>query len=293
MSDDAPLLSIVVSTLARKGELQRLLSSLEKQTFQDFEVIVVDQNPDSLIMSVVEEANGGASVRRLHTPNEKGLSRGRNRGLALARGKYLLFPDDDCWYPPGFLERAVGVLGQNDLDAVTGRPTSVDGRPIHGRFETNAQAIERSNVWTTQIEWIAFWRRALIEGLGGFDEAIGIGAPTPWQSAEGQDLMLRALCAGARCWYDPDLNGHDDGFDRRKADAVFIAKARAYGRGMGHVIRKQRCGPRVALYFLARSIGGSAVALVTGELPLARFHLATAVGRFEGIVGRCFPSARR
>ncbi len=115
-----------------------------------------------------------------------------------------------------------------------------------------------------------------------------MGAATPWQSAEGQDLMLRALEVGALCWYDPSLNAHDAGVDRRQADTAFVAKARAYGRGMGFVLRKHHCGKMMIANLLARALAGSTLAAATGRMPLARFHAATALGRLEGVLRRCF-----
>ena len=284
----SPALSVIVSTLGRQHELVALLQSLRSQSSTDFELIVVDQNREPIIAPLVrDEQLFSFPVKYLHTPDEKGLSRGRNSGLRAASGEFLLFPDDDCWYPENFMELGISTLRDGSWDAITGRPTSEDGKPIHGRFEERAQQINRSNVWTTQIEWIAFWRRDLLERLGGFDELIGLGAASPWQSAEGQDLMLRALAAGARCWYDPRLNAHDKGADRREADAAFVAKARAYGRGLGHVMRKHRVGYATSLYYLSRSVGGSLFAVISREMPLARFHAATALGRLEGILGKC------
>ncbi len=266
-----------------------MLDLLQRQSVSDFELIVVDQNPDPIIAPFVQRARPSSfPVKYLHTPNEKGLSRGRNRGLEIASGEYTLFADDDCWYPLNFIELGLCQLRDQRLDALTGRATSEQGEPLLGRFERTAQWIRRGNVWTTQIEWIAFWRRDLLERVGGYDETIGVGASSPWQAAEGQDLMLRVLAAGARCWYDPNLNAHDRGFDRRNADAAALVKARAYGRGMGHVMRKHRLGYRISLYYLIRAVGGSIVALLSGELPLARYHAATAFGRLEGILGKCF-----
>ncbi len=286
MADRSPVVSLVVSTKGRQHQLVQLLDSLDRQTFKDFELIIVEQNEKGLVAPLLKKQRKFA-IRHIHTPSEQGLSRGRNRGIAEARGEVLLFPDDDCWYPKRFIEDGLRIMFERKLDALTGRPTNEKGEPIQGRFETEAQWITPTNVWTTQIEWDAFWRRDLLIELAGYDEVIGVGAPSPWQSAEGQDLMLRALKKGARCWYDPSINAHDAGVDRRRADAATIAKARAYGRGMGYVLRKQRLGAGVSTYLFSRAIGGAMVAAITGRRRLALFHAATALGRLEGIVGRC------
>ncbi len=286
MVDSVPVVSLIVSTKGRQHQLVQLLDSLDRQTFKDFELIIVEQNAKSLLAQVLKKKRK-FPIRHIHTPLEQGLSRGRNRGIAEARGEVLVVPDDDCWYPASFIERGLKVMREMNLDALTGRPTNEMGEPIQGRFETEAQWITPTNVWTTQIEWAAFWRRDLLIALAGYDEVIGVGAPSPWQSAEGQDLMLRALKTGARCWYDPSINAHDAGVDRRRADAATIARARAYGRGMGYVLRKQRLGIGVSAYLFSRALGGAIVAGLTGRRRLAMFHAATALGRLEGIVGRC------
>lgn len=286
MAESSPVVSLVVSTKGRQHQLLQLLASLDRQTFKDFELIIVDQNAKQLAGGPLKKRRK-FPVRHIHTPLEQGLSRGRNRGIAEARGEVLLFPDDDCWYPERFIERGLKVMRERKLDALTGRPTNEKGEPIQGRFETEAQWITLTNVWTTQIEWAAFWRRELLIALAGYDEVIGVGAASPWQSAEGQDLMLRALKTGARCWYDPSINAHDAGVDRRHADSATIAKARAYGRGMGYVLRKQRLGLGTSFYLFSRAMGGAIVAAFTGHQRLAKFHAATALGRLEGVMGRC------
>lgn len=280
----SPFLSLVMSTKGRQAPIAKLLATLEEQTFRNFELIVVEQNDEPLLVDVLSQ-EWNFPVTHLHTPGEQGASHGRNRGLARARGDILLFPDDDCWYPPSTFEHAINMMQSKSLDALTGRPTDEAGNSINGRYEEQSQKIVRSNVWTTQIEWIAFWRRSLLDRLNGFDEMIGVGALSPWQSAEGQDLMLRALDVGARAWYDPDLNGHDEGIDPRKADPAFITRARAYGRGMGFVMRKHRVGVVTPSYFLSRSMMGSLLALVTGHLRLSKFHALAALGRLEGLTG--------
>ena len=97
--------SLILATVGRTVELNRLFDSLLVQTFHDFEVIVVDQNQDERLMPIVHRARClGLAIRHVHyfPPN---LALARNAGIAQARGQWLGFPDDDCWYEPHTLEQ--------------------------------------------------------------------------------------------------------------------------------------------------------------------------------------------
>src|SRR3546814_1298417 len=88
-------------------------------------------------------------------------------------------------------------------------------------------------------------RRSLFDAIGGFDERIGPGSATPWQVAEGTDLLLRALrerpdLATRFVWLPPEVHvdGISTGFGLTTAERR--RKLRAYGRGTGHALRIHR-----------------------------------------------------
>jgi hypothetical protein len=92
-----------------------------------------------------------------------------------------------------------------------------------------------TNVWTSVIEFNLWLRRDIALALGGFDEAMGPGAPLG--SAEGNDLVMRAVAAGHQARYDPALRVVHP--DKRLSD-VAVARARLYGRGLGFALRRHR-----------------------------------------------------
>src|SRR5271166_2242893 len=94
------MLSLIIATLGRVTELDRLLASLDRQTYKDFEVIVVDQNLDDRLLPLLRE-HKRLSIHRLRS--SAGLSRARNAGMRAAKGDIFCFPDDDCWYPDQLL----------------------------------------------------------------------------------------------------------------------------------------------------------------------------------------------
>lgn len=281
-----PLLSLVVATLGRTVELNTLFDSLEAQSLHDFELVVVDQNDDDRLVDLIAARADRLTIRHLRTPHERGLSRARNRGWRIARGRILLFPDDDCWYPATFLADAIALMDKWQCDVLAGRAARETGESINGRYEPEACRSERTNVWTTGIEWVMFFRREVLDTIGGYEEDVGVGASTPWQACEGVDIVMRANGAGFVCWFDPALAGHHAEIVVASPDAATRRKARAYGRGMGHVLRRFEFGISDKLRWLLRPGAGAALSLVRGRTAMSRYYLQVVMGRFEGMLGR-------
>jgi glycosyltransferase involved in cell wall biosynthesis len=273
--------SLVVSTLGRSSELETLFASLDRQEFCDFEVIVVDQNADDRLTPVLARPRA-YPVRHVRTPTDRGLSRGRNVGWRVAQGEYVLFPDDDCWYPVDLLSRAMADADATGVDMLCGRATDEAGRNINGRFSGDAQWVTRRHVWTTQIEWMMFFRRDALERLGGFDERLGVGSSSRWQAAEGQDISLRALACGLRCFYDPALRGHHAEIDLGRPDAAMIRKGHGYALGMGFVLGKAGYGAGAAAYWTSRAMFNAARAAIGCNPERTRYFASQAHGRMAG-----------
>ncbi|MCW1382711.1 glycosyltransferase family 2 protein [Novosphingobium sp. KCTC 2891] len=277
---DSPDVSVVVSSLGRTEELARLLDSLERQSFSDFEVILVDQNSDDRL-APISAAPRGFALHRLRMPGRRGVSCGRNAGWRQARGRTVIFPDDDCWYPPEYLETGVRLLDETGAQLLSGRCSNTDGRSINARFAKSAGPITRGNVWISQMEGMTFVRRSLLEELEGYDEGLGIGSPTPWQAAEGPDFILRALARGRRCHFDPRLYGYHLEIDTSRPDNAMFVKIRAYARGMGYVLRRHGYRQNAIAYWAGRSLF-NAVRYALLHPRRARLAWVVAMGRIEG-----------
>lgn len=279
-SHHVPTVSLVVSTLGRAAELLRLLGSLEHSTFRDFEVIVVDQNADERVAAALSARCWPFAIRHHRAPAMRGLSRGRNFGWRQATGTFVLFPDDDCWYPDWFLARALETMRREDVSVVAGRASDEAGNPINARYEVTAQEITRRNVFTTQIEWVVLFRRSVLLDISGYDETLGVGSDTPWQSYEGPDIMLRALAAGHRAFFDPALYAFHEDYADRVVDATLRSKDRAYARGMGRVMRRHNYGIQDAAFWIGRAALGAAVNM--HKPARSMLYVNRAIGRAEG-----------
>lgn len=156
--------SVVVPTCGRPDLLRRCLAALEAQSLprEAFELIVVD---DSATRS--------------------GPAAARNRGWRQARAPIVAFTDDDTAPDSRWLENALPCFEDEDVHAVTGRTVMpLAGTPTD--YERDAQGLERAEFVTANC----FVRKAVLERLGGFDEAFRL----PWR--EDSDLHFRLLSAG-------------------------------------------------------------------------------------------------
>jgi glycosyltransferase involved in cell wall biosynthesis len=116
-------LSLVIPTYRRPDDLMRCLESVQSQTLQDFEAIVVDNSPEAAMRASIEASNASARVRAryVHEPR-LGLHNARHAGARAALGDVLVFTDDDAVYDPGWLEAYVrGFEAHPNMAAASGR----------------------------------------------------------------------------------------------------------------------------------------------------------------------------
>lgn len=278
---NAPLLSIVVSTIGRPEAMKRLLASLVAQEGNpSFELIVVDQSDDQMSAAVVNDAT--LPFPAITASSARGACLGRNVGTALARGQVLAFPDDNCQYTPTAVADVLALMAQRpNVGILSGLLVTAQGRPSMLRWPDQRTEITRTNVQLTAIEATMFIRRQLFIDIGGFDESIGVGSPGPYQAGEATDLILRALAQGARGEFDPSVHIVHEDF-REAVEANFPLKMRGYGRGLGHVYRTNRLPGREIAYYASRKVAAAAVRTVKGRRDLARADLAWARGLVEG-----------
>ena len=106
-----PTVSIIIPTYNRSDLLKLALTSCLEQTYQDFEVIVVDDGSTDDTRNVVESF-GSEKIRYVYQTNA-GRSKARNKAIDQARGKYITFLDSDDLYLPHKLEVEVKALEEN------------------------------------------------------------------------------------------------------------------------------------------------------------------------------------
>lgn len=275
------MISLIVSTKGRVSEIGELFESLLADASAPFEVILVDQNEDGRLDALVAQYADRPTLRHLRTARAH-ANAGRNLGLRHARGDLVGFPDDDCIFPPGALAQVRAAFDADaQLAILTGPAAAPEGGLGSGRWNPVGGAITLANVWTSVIEFNLWLRRDLALALGGFDEAMGPGAR--YGSAEGNDLVCRAMAMGHAAYYEPSLRIiHPDKRLTREA----VARAGRYGLGLGFALRRHAVPAGTWAPLLYRPLGGMAVSLLRGRLLHARYYWATFHGRLSGLLSR-------
>lgn len=113
------LLSVVLPCYRVQGYLRQCLDSLLEQSFDDFEVIAVDDcSPDYSGAILAEYAARDPRVRVVTPPRNLGLGRARNLGLEHATGEYVWFLDSDDWLAEGSLAAVAERLRDTAADVL-------------------------------------------------------------------------------------------------------------------------------------------------------------------------------
>lgn len=199
------LISTIISTYKRPGQLLQALDSLRAQHYRPLEILVVDDGSPDETRQAVERwraqaaAEDGLQLRYVRQENQ-GPAAGRNRGIAMARGDYVQFMDDDDILDEQALVRLYEAL-QGRSGAVAsmasyrqfreGEP--MDAAPLEQQ-RAGCDAAERLGMmirgdWFVPVHGYLFSRAAL--------ERIGLWC-THLTSQEDDEFLLRAALADVR-----------------------------------------------------------------------------------------------
>ena len=111
--------SIIIPLYNRPQEIDELLSTLTRQTYTQFEVLIIEDGSKEDARDIVERYSNKLDIRYFYKENE-GQGFSRNYGFERAKGDYFIVFDSDCLIPSGYLETVKNYLYEYDLDAYGG-----------------------------------------------------------------------------------------------------------------------------------------------------------------------------
>lgn len=149
--------SIIIPVYNRPDEIYELLESLTKQTYTNFEVLIVEDGSEKNSKDVVDEFSEQLNIRYYYKENS-GQGFSRNYGFERAKGDYFVVFDSDCIIPEHYFKTIDQFLSQNSVDAWGGPDRA------HPSFTPLQKAINFSMTSFLTTGGI----RGLKKNLGGF-----------------------------------------------------------------------------------------------------------------------------
>jgi glycosyltransferase involved in cell wall biosynthesis len=109
-----PMVSVILPTYNRGLEIKRAIDSVLKQSYRDFELIVVDDGSTDATDLLLEEYIAHGFIR-YHRQDNRGVAEARNLGVDVSNGRYIAFCDaDDVWLPKK-LERQMPLFDHDTV----------------------------------------------------------------------------------------------------------------------------------------------------------------------------------
>ena len=287
--------SLVMPIWNRAHLLRRAVDSVREQTFQAWELLIVDDGSSDKIEAALERYRDDPRIR-VFRQERQGAAAARNAALARSRAPLTGYLDSDCVLYPGALEAAWKAfhdapsadciyLAQHRFDPATG-----EGRVCAETFDRRALMGLRCRLDLNAF----FHRRAVYERLGGFDEGL--------TRLQDLDLILR-YTEGADPLFVPALvgryeNGHFGISEREAVEpnlSRILAKWRPDGRRPPRVLYVAYSHPQLSESYLRFEIDemlrrGADVAVWSEDSPMAPYEtpepvfrgaLAAAANKFQ------------
>lgn len=171
-----PLVSIIVPIYRVEPYLRRCVESLRKQSYENIEIILVDDgSPDACPVICDEYAEMDDRIRVIHRENG-GLSAARNTGIEAARGEYLSFVDSDDYVTEDFIESLYELLQESGAMIAQCRFSYVHGEKLtfeenHSwtiyRGESLMEQLYAREEWATYfvVAWNKLYKRELFQEI--------------------------------------------------------------------------------------------------------------------------------
>ncbi|RXR19085.1 glycosyltransferase [Flavobacterium amnicola] len=165
------LVSIIIPSFNNAETIIETLQSIEKQSYQNIEVIIVDDGSSDDLKSIVSEyQNSSPLTISYHFQDNAGPSVARNKGAQLARGTFLLFLDADDLIHENYVQKAVKVLNENPAINIVYADAEFFGAEI-GKWELSEYNLQDFLKYNS-IPIFAVIKKDVFHAVGNFDEQL-------------------------------------------------------------------------------------------------------------------------
>ena len=187
-----PSVSVIIPTYNRSSMLIRAIESVFAQTYQDFEIIVIDDGSTDRTKEFVAAYSGRVTY---FYQDHAGINAVRNRGIQEAQGRWIAWLDDDDQWYPNKLSLQVDKIKQLPEPAFLLCNGFRKGVPTRNPADHSGFWESMSESFCQPSSWLM--SRELFKRIGGFDTSYEIGEDTAF--------VMKALINGIKIYYQNDL----------------------------------------------------------------------------------------
>lgn len=176
--------SIIIVTYNNTERLINSIESLTKQTVNNFEIIVIDNNEKVNINSIVKNY----PIHYIKLNKNYGISLGRNIGIKYAKGDIVIFLDDDATPAKNFVEEHIRAYQLLDIYGLRGKALPINQSNHYNHLCGHYDLGEKILPWYVNLEGNSSFKKDILLSIGGFNTALkGAGGH------EGIELTYRII----------------------------------------------------------------------------------------------------
>lgn len=187
---EKPVISVIMSAYNEtKDEIIKSINSILKQSYTNFEFLIINDNPDNIEMSIVLNSITDKRVHVIYNKNNIGLVKSLNKGLELAKGLYIARMDADDISCTSRLQNELNYMKYNNLDMTGSFIEIIDEN------DKTIKSVMKFPIEHKKIEWFMKWgscishptwlvKKEVYAKLHGYRDAL---------YCEDYDFILRAI----------------------------------------------------------------------------------------------------
>jgi len=205
-----PIISIVIPTFNRGDLIIQTVSSILKNSFKNFEIIIVEQGKNSTLKKgTYLLKNKNIKYFCIDKPN---ASKAKNYGIRRSKGKYIAFTDDDCIVSTNWLKNIISTFEKNkNIDAIFGsvyehKPNLHEKQICPSVFKVNKSKIITKPTYHKKSLGFGnnfIIKKSILDKYGGFSEWLGPGSMS--YAAEDAEIAIRLLMNNKIIYYNKNV----------------------------------------------------------------------------------------
>lgn len=203
---EKPLVSVCITHFNRPQEVSQAIASIKNQTYENYEVILVDDGSDKPeAIAYLDSLEKDFAERGWRIVRQENLHPGaaRNKGAQHAKGEYLMFMDDDNCAKPHEIETFVAAASHSDADVLTCFADVFAGTEIPQNSSTQFRVTPIGDCFSYGVlencygDTNSLIKRSFFEKIGGFSEEYGVGK-------EDMEFFARTVLRGGKLFVVPE-----------------------------------------------------------------------------------------